>query len=217
MPITPKIRDEIEAQPTPNWIFTTGIDGEVSGVFNYDTLDNLDQYRIGDIVGSLCRMRRYAGFGNQPYSIGAHSLLVLALANQHCDLDTRQGLSLLAHDFSEAYVNDLCSPFKRKLIDYQSVENKCMQALQTKLKCDFLESDLIRRFDIHAFKHEVIMLFNMSEKDVEFSLPKTKEHQLTPLGYRAAEYAYSFDQSKESEGTLAKALLGKLDSLGVTV
>ena len=217
MPITPAIRAEIEAQPTPNFILTTGIDGQVSGVFNYDTLDNLDQYRIGDIIGSLCRMRRYAGFGKQPYSIGAHSLLVLHLAEHKWKLDRREGLSLLAHDFSEAYMNDLCSPFKRSLPDYKAAEDKCMQAIQAKLNCDPLDSDLVKVIDAKAFKHEATVLFGMSEEDIDSIFPRTKGHRLTPLGYLATQLVFSLDQRNLPEDNLALTLSEKLGSLGVII
>src|SRR5690606_26561418 len=88
--------------------------GTVSGrVVNYldPRPEDLD---INDIAVSLSHVCRFSGQVERFYSVAQHSVMV-ARKVWRATGDPRKGLQGLLHDASEAYTNDLPSPFKRHI------------------------------------------------------------------------------------------------------
>lgn len=78
---------------------------------------------IRDIAHALSMLCRYTGHVTRFYSVAEHSIHVSNLVPSHL---ARQAL---LHDATEAYVNDLASPFKRHLPDYRAAEALNWQAI----------------------------------------------------------------------------------------
>lgn len=80
---------------------------------------------IEDIAHALSLQCRFGGHSKKHYSIAQHSVLVSRYSNKE------DALSGLAHDFSEAYIADICSPVKRHLDFqfYRDAEYKLMHAI----------------------------------------------------------------------------------------
>lgn len=71
---------------------------------------------IRDIAHALSMLCRYTGHVTRFYSVAEHSIHVSNL------VPPEDALAGLLHDGTEAYCNDLASPFKRHLPDYKAAE-----------------------------------------------------------------------------------------------
>lgn len=175
MTLSAKVLKDIASQKTGNYILTMDRTREITGCFNYDDLENPEQYRLLDILYALESMPRYAGFTRIPYSVAKHSILVLRLAEMELkNLPKNQALGLLSHDFMEAYMADLCTPVKRKLMDYKELETKGTLTINWILGCLDVDHDFIKEYDLKALKIEAQALLNMTEVEVEMAFPSTR-------------------------------------------
>lgn len=79
-------------------------------------LDNLRPQDICklDIAHHLALINRYSGATRTPYTVAQHSCLTARIAQSLAGPEA--GLYALLHDAHEAYVNDVISPLKKKLI-----------------------------------------------------------------------------------------------------
>lgn len=100
-------------------------------------LDLLDpspfDVEIQDIAHGLARVARWNGqtFGDYPFSVAQHSLLVLDIAREiDPGLDPVSSLVVLLHDAPEYVIGDMISPFKAIIGDsYKSVEKRILGAI----------------------------------------------------------------------------------------
>lgn len=87
---------------------------------------------IYDIAHALSLLCRYGGHVPVLRSVAQHSIEVAQAAwYETADLDFT--FAALVHDASEAYLQDIVSPLKRKLADYRALE----EALQAQLNAEF--------------------------------------------------------------------------------
>jgi len=78
---------------------------------------------IRDIAHALSQQCRFNGHCRQFYSVAEHSVRVAAL------LPPELELCGLMHDAAEAYVGDMVSPLKDRLISFVSIEHEIMKVL----------------------------------------------------------------------------------------
>ena len=80
---------------------------------------------IEDIAHALSIQCRFGGHSKKPYRIAQHCVLV----SKYCD--KKDALWGMAHDFSEAYIADVCSPVKRHkdFQFYRTTESRLMSAI----------------------------------------------------------------------------------------
>lgn len=84
-------------------------------LFNLDPTD-LSGVNIGNLAHALSGVNRFNSHTNRMYSVGEHSVHVAAL------LPMELQLVGLLHDGSEAFIQDIPSPFKQFLPDYAHME-----------------------------------------------------------------------------------------------
>lgn len=101
-----------------------------------------DMIVIEDIAHALSRLPRFGGHLNRHYSVAQHSVLVArrvkGLTNK------RQGL---LHDASEAYILDMPSPIKAKMLEYKEHEHKLMVAILNKFGLEYPLAPAIKKAD----------------------------------------------------------------------
>lgn len=78
---------------------------------------------LEDIAHALAFTPRFGGHCREFYCVAQHSIIVCDLVGESLD-DPAMRLAALLHDASEAYVLDMPSPIKRRLPDYQQVEQR---------------------------------------------------------------------------------------------
>lgn len=87
-----------------------------------------DEIDIDDIAHALSMICRFTGHVSQFYSVAEHSLRVAKYASKP------NKLWGLLHDASEAYLNDIASPFKRSypMVGYREIEDRFMSVIAVK-------------------------------------------------------------------------------------
>lgn len=103
--------------------------------------DTLSIY-LPDICHSLSHMCRFTGHTDRFYSVAEHSVLVGHLVAKVTE-DPHVILQALVHDFPEAYLADIASPFKAALGNYKALEER------TWLR-------IARKWDVHPKMFEVV-------------------------------------------------------------
>lgn len=84
-----------------------------------------DMVTIGDIAHALSLVCRFAGQCSEFYSVAQHSMIVSQLTPGGAP----QRLWGLLHDASEAYLGDVSRPLKRRMEDYQRIEERVQHAI----------------------------------------------------------------------------------------
>lgn len=68
-------------------------------------------FKIADIANALSQINRFGGRGAFPYTVAQHSVAVAS----HCTVEAWRPFYLL-HDAAEAYIGDVVSPLKQRLL-----------------------------------------------------------------------------------------------------
>lgn len=74
-----------------------------------------------DIVRGLSHINRYAGQTPRPYSVGQHTVAIMAYIDlKHPEFDKQQRQAALIHDFPEYVLTDVPNPLKKLLFPWGS-------------------------------------------------------------------------------------------------
>lgn len=171
-------------------------------------LDLLDpspfDVEIQDIAHGLARVARWNGqtFGDYPFSVAQHSLLVLDIAREiDPELDPVSSLVVLLHDAPEYVIGDMISPFKAIIGDsYKSVEKRILGAIHIRFGLPPVPPAkvirLAKRADQVAAFIEATRLagFEVSEAHKIFAQPRglgdLDRFDVTPLPTSQAEHRF---------------------------
>lgn len=95
-----------------------------------------EQFCFGDISGALSKICRFGGQIGRFYSVAEHSYQcwVQAVFDGHGPDAQR---AVFAHDFTEAFVGDVCKPLKLMLPEYAEIEQRVERAIAEKFNIDF--------------------------------------------------------------------------------
>lgn len=137
---------------TPEWIRTYS--GKKFYVFNPKQKDIV----IEDIAHPLSLLCRFTGHTEDLYSVGQHSLLVMDLCPEEFKLEG------LTHDFTEAYINDMATPVKRKMPIYKEWETNLHIAIAKKFSLQFPMPKIIKDIDQEVFEMEWAYLMQRNKK-----------------------------------------------------
>lgn len=112
-----------------------------------DTLDpRTEDIHLADIAHALSNLCRFTGQCKFFYSVAQHSVFLSdQLRIEGADIQT-QCLGLM-HDAAEAYLNDIASPFKRGLKEYQEIENRMMGVVVKRFGLSGADAQAVKYMD----------------------------------------------------------------------
>ena len=105
-----------------------------------------EEVHIEDIAHSLSNQCRYTGHCREFYSVAQHSVL----ASRICS-DAKWGL---AHDFTEAYIQDLARPTKNQIPEYSEIEDRLMAVIAERFGLELPMPECVKRADLTLFVTE---------------------------------------------------------------
>ena len=115
---------------------------------------------IADIAHALSSICRWSGHVRNFFSVAQHSFTMA------CQIDhkkwPKESMALLLHDASEAYLNDVISPLKRRLREggrpsrYDVLEKKCQEAIAKTfgLPEDAFGTEQVKHYDMRMLMTE---------------------------------------------------------------
>lgn len=130
--------------------------GKYIDVFNPDS----EQIVIEDIAHALSLTCRWAGHLKEFYSVAQHSVLVSK------EVPDEYKLQALLHDASEAYINDIPSPAKKRLTDYKLLEDNLMSVIAKKFEFEFPLSQATTEADRYLLEREWHSLVENNVNDI---------------------------------------------------
>ena len=110
--------------------------------------------RLYEVAHSLAHQGRYAGHAAKFWSVARHSLLVHDILLFDLQATAGELYEGLLHDAHEAYCQDLVSPNKRRLLDYQALEDHCWRRVREAFSLPPEQSEKVRVADLMALRHE---------------------------------------------------------------
>jgi len=105
---------------TPNCIRT------YSGIYFNVFEPTLEMICIEDIAHSLSNQCRFGGHLHKFYSVAQHCVMCSSLVKP------KYKLQALLHDAAEAYILDMPSPIKNRLVNYKKIEDSLMTLISQK-------------------------------------------------------------------------------------
>lgn len=114
--------DEVSSSPDPRRITDSVI---LLGSGHYFDFDNPEGsiFTIHDIARSLSNLCRFTGHVKHYYSISQHCVMMSRV------VPSEHALAALLHDATEAFINDLSRPLKRRCPDYRMIEERIEPAV----------------------------------------------------------------------------------------
>lgn len=116
-----------------------------SGVYFDPFEPDIDLIKIEDIAHGLSLQCRFGGHTKNFFSVAQHSCNVLLLAG---------GLAALLHDAQEAYLIDIPSPLKSRIIGYKEAEDHLAKMIAEKFQFQYPLEDYIKKSDNWALQIE---------------------------------------------------------------
>ncbi len=184
-------------------------------MFSYNCI-TLDCINIRDIAHSLSHLCRYTGHTKGFYSVAQHSLLV---ANRMPGGPADRLVGLL-HDAAEAYTNDLASPLKRWLDEYEGaaayghLQDSITAAIYNKYGITSIPPD-VRLYDQAACAFEAEGFMGLGyNKLKEYSFPAHLQGLWQPWEPHAFAEAHSNRHPPEVVGAFLWVFKDLMNQLG---
>jgi len=117
---------------------------------------------IEDIARGLSRTCRFAGQlreGREFYSVAQHSVIMTRWAKLN-NVPWKYQYSLLLHDASEAYLNDLVTEIKQKILVYQELEAKVQDIILYKFTGTANRYNVTTKYDTWMLQIEAMFLMS---------------------------------------------------------
>jgi hypothetical protein len=120
-----------------------------------------EDIRITDVAHALSQINRFGGHAPFPVSVAKHS------CNLVPTVPAQYRKAAFAHDWSEAYVNDLVSGLKAVCPDYQQVEDAIQMVIFDALDIPWEHMQAIHHYDKAIGRDEWRQLFHPNEFPIE--------------------------------------------------
>lgn len=134
---------------------------------------------IEDIAHGLSNTPRWGGQIKDFYPTAQHCVHVASLA-----IERKAKLEALMHDAAEAYLHDMPKPIKRRLPDYQELENNLTKAIFEKFNIPYPMSNEIKMLDKEVLELEFSVFFKNQKVGpdyLRFMLPSMAKNNFLSL------------------------------------
>ncbi|TNV14937.1 HD family hydrolase [Buttiauxella sp. B2] len=155
---------------------------------------------IEDIANALSNICRFAGHLPEFYSVAQHSVLASRLVRPEFALEA------LLHDAAEAYCQDIPSPLKALLPDYQIIEEYVDSAIRNKFELPAAASSCVKYADLVmlATERQELELDDGTPWPILEGIPPTDLFPINPLRPGQA-YALFMARFEELTGVTCNA------------
>lgn len=140
-----------------------------------------------DIYHSLSLLCRFNGACKVPYNVADHSILVADnVYKETCDKSL--ALQGLCHDFSEAFISDIPSPFKKQFEGFKEVEIRMEEWLSKRFGFQFPFDPIIKHHDLRALSTEMRDLMLIVDNQ---HLPEPYPEKIIPLDWQQSKIFFA--------------------------
>ena len=175
-----------------------------------------EQIQIDDVTHALGFLCRYTGRTSRFYSVAEHSMIVWHAA---CELGLSEQARrwALAHDFGEAFLNDVANPVKRTFVfeEYRKLETEIDNRIRARfsINVDAEELAAVRMIDVESCNVERWLLlgpppraWNMPTAPI--GVTEALEHAWCRVDSDLGIHRTSFDDLREYFRDAAHKVLG---------
>ena len=145
-----------------------------------------------DIFHSLSLLCRFNGASKSFYSVAQHSVLVADNIYKETG-DKNLAFQGISHDFSEAFISDIPSPFKKQFEGFKEVEIRMEEWLAKRFGFKFPFDPIIKHHDLKALSTEMRDLMLVVDNQ---HLPEPYPEKIIPLDWQQSKifFAQRFQQ-----------------------
>lgn len=135
---------------------------------------------ILDIIHSLSMLCRFNGATKSFYSVAQHSVLVADNIYKETK-DKQLAFQGCCHDFSEAFISDIPSPFKTHFSGFKEIEIKMEEWLSKKFGFQYPFDPIVKKHDLRALSTEMANLMYICDNQ---DLPDPYKEKIIPLSWQ---------------------------------
>jgi uncharacterized protein len=164
-----------------------------SGIFINVMQPSVNDITIEDMAHSLANNCRYAGHCKRFFSIAEHSVNVSYILQNYFHTSREIAFCGLLHDASEGYLVDIPTPLKRKLFDYQEIEERMMNVIFERFRVPYTFGtmpDRVHQADVLALRIEAYNL--LPSQGYGWNVFANNDIPLLPKQYAPHKHLLSF-------------------------
>ncbi len=181
---------------------------------------------FAECIGAISRKNRYNGHTCEPYTVGHHVLVLLAIVDELAEsfgggrgefLDLYN--AVLYHDFHEAFSGDMPRPLKAVLPEYCAFEKKIAQQVaevfgtdkllpRVKEMLNYLDGEICSAFEMPKFK---VGFYNKQPEDTLLARRTSMRKMFYGMSYRV--YCSPKEIIPTCDDHFLDHLLNKLDTI----
>lgn len=134
---------------------------------------------LEDIIHPLSMLCRFNGQCQIPYNVAHHSVIVADNVFKETK-DKSLAFQAVTHDFSEAFISDIPSPFKKLFPGFKEVEIRMEEWLSKKFNFQYPFDPIIKLHDMRALSTEMRDLMSVCDNQ---NLPEPYPEKIVPLNW----------------------------------
>lgn len=151
---------------------------------DYFRFDGPYRFDVRVIAAALSKLCRFTGHCRDFYSVAQHSVHVSEMVAPEFAFEA------LLHDAQEAYLGDVATPLKRRLIDYQTHEVRVEAAMRMRFSLPVVPSPEVKHADLVMLATERRDLMPWTEDSRPWSILEgipCREAKVVPWTWQDAE------------------------------
>jgi len=147
----------------------------VSGERLFLSQPDFEKISLIDLAVGLSRQNRYSGATRKAYNVATHSVLCSLYAEQVLQASQAICYGVLMHDASEAFLGDIAQPLKRRLLDYQRIEELWQRGLEKRFNVECAPElySAVKACDRALFRFETVTITSGTCEDFGVSRAET--------------------------------------------